>query len=178
MDGTDQSNSKARFMVYSRYFARIPKYINKALKIVRKIKKVNTYGTSIQMVFPIMEKPLFALGILSMFHDVYFEYCKISHKNRKYRYLFMADQAVWHTFGSFIFPGIFISKSIEIFVLFSQKYIKNSNYLKCLSVGFSIVLIACSIKFLDNLTDVFLDNTYRKIIDYRGFDEEKVKILS
>jgi len=162
---TNEERSKTdRFIIYSRFFAKIPKYFNKAMKNIKHIKIVNNYGETVQLVFPKLEKPLFYLGIFFISQEVYFNYILIKNRSRLHKTLFFIDTVLWHSLASFLIPSFIISSSIQYFVISCEKRIQNKNILKFISISFSIIWIYILMDPIDQFTNYFLDNTFRKII--------------
>lgn len=162
----DQRNQD-KLYIYGRYYAKIPGYIKKALKIV------HNYHDSLHAIFPKLETPLLYISLACVVNEIRLDYVKIKHKNEKYRTYFLVDQAVWHLLSSFVIPSLSLSNMIHYFIIFSEKLIKNQRLLK-LTCGVTSGLMVYSIMNpIDKVSNIIMDNTFRRVINYKNFDDEK-----
>jgi hypothetical protein len=169
------SEHPGRVLVFGRYFARIPRYINrmsKALTKLKPIQHVKRFGLPIKLTFPMMDKPLFALAIGSIGYDIYHDYLKVKNENSVFKTFFLMDRVIWNLLRSFVFSTIFISNSMYAFIYLAGKCTSNPTAIKLLSIGFSIFLITYCLHHIDGFTTFFMDNTYRKVIDYRQISRD------
>ena len=127
---------------------------------------MNNFHDSFQKYSGKFERPLFYLGLGCIAMTTSIEYSKLKNENKKIKCLFLVDTFQWHLFASFIFPSIIISNSIQGFVLLLKKYIKNQKLLQVLCIGFSVCWIPAVVTPIDNLTNLMLDNSTRKLLKY------------
>jgi len=162
MQNDDKNQKKFntdRLVIYSRYFAKIPKYFNKAMKIV------NNFGESVQIIFPKLEKPLFYIGLFFIFQEILQE-DKLYNPDFKIKGLYLIDTLSWHFLASFLFPTLIIGNSVHYFVLVTQKWIKKKFLLQLICVSFSVVWISLLMNPIDNVTSLLLDQTIRKYMTH------------
>ncbi len=171
--GNSPHNTSEKLLIYGRYFARIPKYFNKAIKII------HNYHSTLHLVVPHIEKPLLFLTWACIFHEVNHDY-KNFKSNRsltnRQKTIFVADSLAWHSLASFIFPSIIISNSIHYFVVFSRKFISNKRTLQIVCVLFSVCFIFCMIHPIEKMTTYTMDNTFRMVINYDESNKEYYSI--
>jgi hypothetical protein len=148
-----------RYIIYSRYFARITKYIKRSVAVMKNFHEdFSKYSAK-------FEKPLYFIGLCCIGMNVAIEYRKIKNENLKKKGIFWIDTFTWHALASFIFPGFIISNSIHGCVLLLRKHVKNPKVLQWMIIGFSIVWIPLMVNPIDNFTKFLMDHTLRLAYD-------------
>jgi hypothetical protein len=155
------SSGIERYIVYSRYFARITKYIKRSVAVMKNFHEdFSKYSAK-------FEKPLYFIGLGCIGMSIAIEYGKIKNQNLKKKGIFWVDTLTWHALASFIFPGFIISNSIHGCVLLLRKIVKNPKILNRMIIAFSFVWIPLMVNPIDNFTKFIMDHslrlTYEKI---------------
>ena len=104
--------------------------------------------------------------------DIFLKYkFLIVNKNDKYKNLYVIDLSIWHTGASLVFPAICINR----FVHFTTNYLKKKRVFgnKVIPTFMALGLIPYIIHPIDELTDYLMDNSYRKYINYKDYEEIK-----
>lgn len=173
----ENNSDQMRSVVYGRPISRIPGYIDSFLQKINSLKplrQINNFGETFTLLFPSLERSLFILGLGYVMGDIKGEYTKDKAKDRIYRELFLLDISLWHALSSFILPTIFISKSIQFFVYFLHKLHLNNRYCKITSILFSLGIVYVAINPIDRVSDTIMNNTYRRIVDYKKYDTNTI----
>jgi hypothetical protein len=147
-----------RYFVYSKYFARMTKYINRSIKVMNNFHE-NFHNYSLKF-----ERPLYYLGLGCIIMSIGIEFQKVKNESTRKKTIFFVDILTWHAFASFIFPGIIISNSIRRFTSLLKKVIIRQKLLHALSIGFSVCWIPAVVSPIDNFTTFILNNTTRKFL--------------
>lgn len=147
-----------RYFVYSKYFARMTKYINRSIKVM------NNFHEDFHNFSRKFEKPFYYLGLGCIIMSVGIEYQKIKNDTRRKKTIFFIDMFIWHAFASFILPGLIISNSIRSFTSLLKRVVVRQKLLNTLCIGFSICWIPAVVSPIDYFTTFFLNNTTRKYL--------------
>jgi fission process protein 1 len=164
----------SRPAAYARVAARLPRYVVRAMEMARPLAYASEVGESFRKVFPMFVKPLYALSIGYVVGDIGIKYIANRHKNFEYKKWFMMDLSLWHLGASLIFPALVINRWVHGLAWGLNKMnfsIKTIKYIPALS---AIILIPFIVHPLDHFTDYALDNTFRKYIDYRKYDDAPI----
>ena len=149
-----------------------PKWLNQLLNYARPLAYASEIGESLRKLCPWIVKPLYALSISYVVMDIFLKYkFLIVNKNDKYKNLYVIDLSIWHTGASLVFPAICINR----FVHFTTNYLKKKRVFgnKVIPTFMALGLIPYIIHPIDELTDYLMDNSYRKYINYKDYEEIK-----
>ncbi len=159
---------------YARIAARLPNYISKAMQAARPLAYASEVGESFRKVFPWLVKPLYALSIGYVFGDIAIKYYEVRHKSAEYRKWFLADISLWHLGASLVLPAVIINRYIHTLAWFLARMNVGHRTLKIVPALTALCLIPFIVHPLDHFTDYAMDATFRKYVDYKVYDDEKV----
>jgi hypothetical protein len=160
----DERQPSDRLVVYSRYFARIPKYLRKA---IRSFKRVEPYVASIKIISPNIERIFFYLGLGVISYEIWSKYIFLKNSEIKNKNLHLLDTILWHCLASFLLPTLVIDNSVHYLVAGLNKVTNNKKLQMIASVGLSILWIYFIMNPIDNLSNFILENSYRKYLNYK-----------
>jgi hypothetical protein len=160
----DERHLSDRFLVYSRYFAKIPKYFQKALK---SFKLVKPYKASIKLISPKIERVFFYLGLGVIAYEIFNKFYNLKKSDSKFKNLFLIDTILWHCLASFLLPSLVIGNSVHYFVAALDKVIQNKKIHTLACVSFSVLWIYSMMSPMDKFAHFILDNSYRRYLNYK-----------
>lgn len=172
VDTVSHAEEQSRVAVYGRVLARMPKYISRTMETLRPLAYASEVGESFRKVFPYLVKPLYALSIGYVFLDISIKYYNNKHKNAEFKKWFLLDLSLWHLGASLVLPAVIINRYIHTFAKVLSKRNFSNRVVKFVPTVTALCLIPFIVHPLDHFTDYAMDNTFRKFINYRQFDDE------
>jgi branched-subunit amino acid permease len=144
---------------------------------LKPLKQLNNVSESLNRAIPNMDKPFTLLALAYVIWDTKESYDTIKDKNKSlaFRSLFILDNLTWHSLASFVFPSIIVSNTIHASMYIMEKLKVRINIARYSSVVIAFIVIFYSVNPIDKFGDVFMDYTYRQLIDYRKYDNEEVQ---
>jgi hypothetical protein len=174
MSTQTNDTSDAQVLAYGRTAARVPRYLVKALAYSRPLAYASEVGESMRKVIPKLVTPLYALSIGYVFVDIAIKYLNIGDRSTNYKKYFLLDLSLWHLGASILFPAITINR----FVHGSTYLLNKAKVGNKVAVFGPAIAAVCLIPFivhpLDHATDWLMDNSFRKYIDYKSYENENV----
>lgn len=162
----------ARPAAYARILARMPKYISHAMQMARPLAYASEVGESFRKVAPYIVKPLYAISIGYVLLDIGIKNFNVKHKNSDYRKRYLADISIWHLGASLVFPALVINRYIHTLAYVLGKTNVPLNIIRWAPTISALCLIPFIVHPLDHFTDWAMDNSYRKYVNFKNFDDE------
>jgi hypothetical protein len=159
----------------ARFLARVPAMLSRTMQIARPLAYASEVGESFRNVFPFLVKPLYALSIGYVIGDIGIKYYEVKHKNSNYKKWFLMDLSLWHLGASLILPAIVINRYVHLLAKILSKMNMNTKVIKYTPTATALCLIPFIIHPLDHFTDYLMDETFRKYVNYKDYDDKPVR---
>jgi hypothetical protein len=169
----DTIAEEIRPAAYARIVANLPKYAAKAMESARPVAYASEVGESFRKVFPKLVKPLYALSIAYVGGDIGIKYFHVRHKPSEYRKWFLADLSLWHLGASLLLPAIVINRYVHGLAAVLARANFGIKTIKYVPTVTALCLIPFIVHPLDHFTDLAMDMTFRKYVNYKDYDDEK-----
>ena len=169
-----EGGDDTRAAAYARFVARIPSMIAKTMQVARPLAYASEVGESFRHVFPSLVKPLYALSIGYVVGDIGIKFYQVSHKNTNYKKWYLLDLSLWHLGASLVLPAVVINRYIHTTASVLGKMNMSVKIVKFAPTVTALCLIPFIVHPLDHFTDYLLDNSFRKYINYKEYDDEPI----
>lgn len=175
MSTQSDEHSESQVLAYSRFAARIPRYLTMALAYSRPLAYASEVGESFRKVLPRLITPLYALSIGYVFVDIGTKNYNVRDKPADYRKYFLLDLSLWHLGASIVFPAVCINRFVHGTTYLMNKLNFGNKAIIYIPAVMAICLIPFIVHPLDHGTDYLMDNTFRRYINFKQYDLEKGK---
>ena len=165
------AHEDANAPAYARFLARVPRMIAKSMEVARPLAYASEVGESFRKVFPNLVKPLYALSIGYVLGDIGIKFYQVKHKNFDYKKWYLLDLSLWHLGASIVLPAVVINRYIHTLAYVLGKINVSTKIIKYVPTVTALCLIPFIVHPLDHFTDYAMDNTFRKYVNYKSYDD-------
>ena len=164
----------SREAAYARFLARIPQMISRSLQLARPLAYASEVGESFRHVFPSLVKPLYALSSGYVFADIGIKFYNVQEKNSQYKKWFLLDLSLWHLGASLVLPAVVINRYIHTAAWVLKRTTLPIKVIKYSPTITALCLIPFIVHPLDHFTDWAMDESFRKYVNYKSFDDAPI----
>jgi hypothetical protein len=164
----------SRGAAYARFVARVPQMISRSMQLARPLAYASEVGESFRHVFPYLVKPLYALSIGYVVGDIGIKYYHVQHKNSNYKKWFLLDLSLWHLGASLVLPAVVINRYIHTIAWVLKRTTLPIKVIKYAPTVTGLCLIPFIVHPLDHFTDWAMDESFRKYVNYKTFDDSPI----